>query len=102
MRKIWKNYSLSLTLAFLFLVSWFAQLLLQVPYEGWRDFWISTTENWQSEFLQLFSFVVLTSFLIHRNSHESKDSEEEMHSKIDFLVEQAGKDPYSEEFKYKP
>jgi SNF2 family DNA or RNA helicase len=38
----------------------------------------STLENWQSEFLQLLTFVVLTSFLIHRNSPESKDSDEEM------------------------
>jgi hypothetical protein len=35
-------------------------------------------ENWQSEFLQLLTFVVLTSFLIHRGSHESKDTDEEM------------------------
>jgi hypothetical protein len=28
--------------------------------------------------LQLLTFVVLTSFLIHRNSPESKDSDEEM------------------------
>lgn len=32
----------------------------------------------QSEFLRLLTFVVLTSFLIHRNSHESRDSEDEM------------------------
>jgi SNF2 family DNA or RNA helicase len=42
------------------------------------QFWTSTLENWQSEFLQLLTFVVLTSFLIHRNSPESKDSDEEM------------------------
>ena len=33
-------------------------------------------ENWQSEFLQLLTFVVLTTFLIHRGSHESRDSNE--------------------------
>ena len=33
----------------------------------------STLENWQSEFLQLFSFVVVASVLIHRGSAESKD-----------------------------
>ena len=32
----------------------------------------------QSEFLQLLTFVVLTTFLIHRNSHESRDSDDEM------------------------
>jgi hypothetical protein len=38
----------------------------------------STLENWQSEFLQLFSFVVLASMFIHRGSAESKDSDERM------------------------
>ena len=42
------------------------------------QFWTSTLENWQSEFLQLLTFVVLTTFLIHRNSHESRDSDDEM------------------------
>ena len=32
----------------------------------------------QSEFLRLPTFMVLTTFLIHRNSHESRDSEDEM------------------------
>jgi len=38
----------------------------------------ATMENWQSEFLQLLSMVVLTSFLIHRGSAESKDSNDRM------------------------
>lgn len=29
------------------------------------QFWTTTLENWQSEFLQLLTFVVLTTFLIH-------------------------------------
>ena len=35
----------------------------------------ATFENWQSEFLQLFTFVVLTTFLVHRRSHESPDTD---------------------------
>src|SRR3712207_4419059 len=42
------------------------------------DWGRATFENWQSEFLQLLTFVVLTTFLIHKGSHESKDSDEEM------------------------
>jgi hypothetical protein len=38
----------------------------------------ATFENWQSEFLQLLTFVILTAYLIHRGSHESKDSDDEM------------------------
>jgi hypothetical protein len=35
----------------------------------------STFENWQSEFLQVFIFIVLTTFLVHRMSHESPDTD---------------------------
>src|SRR5262245_54158161 len=35
----------------------------------------STFENWQSEFLQVFAFIVLTTFLVHRHSHESPDTD---------------------------
>jgi hypothetical protein len=42
------------------------------------QFWTSAQGNWRSEFLQLLTFVVLTTFLIHRNSHESRDSEDEL------------------------
>jgi hypothetical protein len=38
----------------------------------------STLENWQSEFLQLFSFVVLAALYIHKGSAESKDGEERL------------------------
>jgi hypothetical protein len=47
------------------------------------QFWESTLENWQSEFLQLFSFVVLASLFIHKGSAESKDSDEQMQKSLD-------------------
>jgi hypothetical protein len=43
-------------------------------------------ENWQSEFLQLFSFVVLAAVFIHHGSAESKDSDDRMEAKIDRIV----------------
>jgi hypothetical protein len=96
MRRLWSSYNLSIVLAALFVLSWIMQ-----TWVGWVDFrstqvahgqnaeifgpsgyvwrWAAATfENWQSEFLQLLTFVVLTSFLIHRGSHESKDSDEEV------------------------
>jgi hypothetical protein len=98
MKRLWRNYSLSITLAGLFFVSWIGQLVTQwftwandqqehnQPLEVgdflWQ-FWTSTLENWQSEFLQLLTFVVLTTFLIHRNSHESRDSDDEMQKSLD-------------------
>ena len=97
MKRLWRNYSLSITLGLLFFLSWFAQLITQ--WFNWANeqqehnqplevgdflwqFWTSTLENWQSEFLQLFTFVVLTSFLIHRNSPESRDSDDEMQQSL--------------------
>lgn len=76
--KLWRDYNLSIVLAALFLVSWAVQLWAQ--WTSGDDVWqmlAATMENWQSEFLQLLTFVVLTSFLIHRGSHESKDGQEE-------------------------
>jgi DNA-binding transcriptional regulator GbsR (MarR family) len=91
-----KNHALSLVLAGLFIGSWLLQSV-----SGWVEFvseqqshgeaaqlfgasgyfwsWMqSTFENWQSEFLQLFAMVVLTAFLVHKASHESRDGQEEI------------------------
>lgn len=97
MKNLWRNYSLSIVLALLFLSSWVGQGLNQwqefvnhqeehnQPAEFndfMPEFWSATFENWQSEFLQLLSFVVLTSFLNHKGSPESKDSDEQMQSTL--------------------
>ena len=93
MATVWRNYGLSITLALLFLFSWGLQTWM-----GWVEFvaeqeeheqqaqpfgedgyfwrWGQATfENWQSEFLQVFTFIVLTTFLVHRKSHESPDTD---------------------------
>lgn len=103
--RLWRNYSLSIVLASLFLISWCLQ-----TWAGWRQFtaeqrahgqvpevfgqsgyfwdWAAATmENWQSEFLQLLAFVILTAYFIHRGSHESKDSDEEMKALLRHLDE---------------
>jgi hypothetical protein len=90
---LWRNYGLSITLAVLFVGAWTLQ-----TWTGWVEFvaqqaamgqaaeafgddgyvwsWAqSTFENWQSEFLQVFIFIVLTTFLVHRKSHESPDTD---------------------------
>ena len=100
MARLWRDYGLSIVLFLLFIVSWIGQTIT-----GWVEFaaeqqahgqaanvfgadgyvWMwaqATLENWQSEFLQLLTFVVLTSFLIHRGSHESKDSTEQMQESL--------------------
>ena len=93
MRRVWHNYGLSITLALLFVFSWTLQTWmgwnefvseqeqLGQPAEPFGDdgyFWRwgqATFENWQSEFLQVFVFIVLTTFLVHRKSHESPDTD---------------------------
>ena len=42
-------------------------------YLGSDAFVEATMENWESEFLQIFAYVVLTAFLYQRGSAESKD-----------------------------
>jgi hypothetical protein len=38
-------------------------------------FWEALTENWESEYLQMAAYVVLTVFLVQKGSSESKDPE---------------------------
>jgi hypothetical protein len=78
----------------LFLSSWIGQAIFQVGFENesWPAFWASTFENWQSEFLQLFTFMVLTSVLVFRGSPESRDSDDELSAKVDELLSQRRED----------
>ena len=96
-----RDYGLTIVLAVLFVVAWLGQLLTQ-----WREFvqeeaahgavatyadfswvfWSRTLENWQSEWLQLLSFVLLTTFLVSKGSHESKDSQDRLEAKVDRIA----------------
>jgi hypothetical protein len=40
-------------------------------------FWEALTENWESEYLQMAAYVILTVFLVQRGSSESKNPEKE-------------------------
>jgi len=112
MKQVWRDYGLSITLIGLLLISWTLQTWM-----GWTEFvseqqqhgqvaqafgpdgyfwrWGQATfENWQSEFLQVFIFVVLTTFLIHRRSHESPDTDhdtEAMLRRIEAKVDSLGR-----------
>jgi hypothetical protein len=46
------------------------------------SFAASALENWQSEFLQLASFVILATYFIHRGSPQSRDGDDEMAADI--------------------
>jgi hypothetical protein len=89
LRWLYEN-SLVLTMASIFLLSWFGQSLNNWRVEnqtlrehgeqavGWRDyvmsadFWERTLQNWQSEFLAVGTMAVFTIYLRQRGSPESK------------------------------
>ena len=52
-----------------------------LSYLGEGHFWEAVFENWESEFLQMAAYVMLTVFLIQKGSSESKDPEK--HEPVD-------------------
>jgi hypothetical protein len=94
MRRLLRENGLSLVLMSLFLLFWIGQSIAghreynteqrdhQQPEVGYAaylrssHFWESTGENWESEFLQIFSYVFLTAFLFQKGSAESKKLDE--------------------------
>ncbi|HEV2763782.1 MAG TPA: DUF6766 family protein [Pyrinomonadaceae bacterium] len=96
MRQFFRNNGLTLVLFFLFFFSFiFGQSAAghreynedqrehgrptvgYVEYLATSHFLEATMENWESEFLQMFAFIVLTSFLYQKGSAESKDPDGE-------------------------
>jgi len=93
-RKFFRNNGLSVVLASLFLTIWSLQavsgwhvhsddrILAGRPALAFGDylqsghFWQATGENWESEFLQMGFYVVLTIFLYQKGSAESKDPDD--------------------------
>jgi hypothetical protein len=89
-RRILRDNGLSLTLVALFLGFWIGQALVGhrqhneeqqrhgrpsitlAEYLKSSEFLEATAENWESEFLQMGAYVVLTCFLFQRGSSESK------------------------------
>ena len=108
MRRTWRDYGLSITLVLLFLASWALQTWMGWVYfvseqeahgqtaqafgpDGYIWTWgQSTFENWQSEFLQVFVFIVLTTFLVHRKSHESPDTDYDTEAALRRIEAQLG------------
>ena len=108
----WSNFSLSIVLCILFFLTWAGQGATQ--WQEYTDdqrqhhesvqvgdfvaqFSQSTLENWQSEFLQLFSFVVLSSILLHVGSAESKDSDDRVEEALARIERKLGNAEHSEE-----
>lgn len=106
--RLWKNFGLSLGFCILFFVTWVGQGITQwqVYTDEQRDhkepvevgdfageFLQSTLENWQSEFLQLFSFTVMAAVLIHKGSAESRDSDDGMQAALKRIEDKLGTSP---------
>ena len=95
-----RDYSLSIAVGTLFIVSfllhtvfaWFQYVAdqedqgSQATLFGLHGFmtyfgeW--TFQNWQSEFLEVLVLIVLTTYLVHKGSPESKDGDEELRRAI--------------------
>ncbi|GAA2010961.1 DUF6766 family protein [Microbacterium ulmi] len=90
MRRFLRDNALSLGFLLIFVVALAAQSVVGLAYEneelaqhgrppiGWTEFVTSSAfvvdvaENWQSEFLQFFLFILATVWLVQRGSPESK------------------------------
>ncbi len=104
-RSVWREFGLGLSLMVLFFATWIAQVIAQwqtytdhqrehgepvTAGDFFTEFGQATLENWQSEFLQLFAFVVLAALFIHKGSAESKDGEEKLEASLRRIEEKLG------------
>jgi hypothetical protein len=90
MRRFFRNNGLSIVLLSLFVLFWAGQSVAGhreynsdqqehgeaevgfLTYLTGSHFWEATAENWESEFFQMFGYVILTAFLYQKGSSESK------------------------------
>jgi hypothetical protein len=108
-----KAYSFGLVTGAFFLVSWLGQFLFQMvvvrndaeehgqPFT-WSDFlpqfFSSTLENWQSEFLQLVWQAAGLALFYFWGSSQSKESDDRLEAKIDALLRDRDIDPIQFEY----
>jgi Domain of unknown function (DUF6766) len=101
MRRVFRENGLSIVLASLFLIFWAGQSAVgyrehnneqrehgqpEVAFGSYlrsAHFWEATAENWESEFLQMFGYVIFTAFLFQKGSSESKDPEKSEPEPVD-------------------
>jgi hypothetical protein len=103
-----KAYSFGIVTAALFLLSWIGQFVFQLITvqqdaaehgqafewaEFFPQFFASTLENWQSEFLQLLWQAAGLTFLFFWGSSQSKESDERLEAKVDALLKERGLNP---------
>jgi succinate dehydrogenase hydrophobic anchor subunit len=113
LRQWWRDYNLSIVVGILFLAAfvlhaifgWWQYVADTVQHGGQPSLWGFdgyviyfgewTFQNWQSEFLEVYLLIVLTVYLHHKGSHESKEGEEEIKAvvhRIERRVEELAKE----------
>jgi hypothetical protein len=106
---LWANYSLSIVLLVLTVVTivghaWFGWMQYAADQAShgeaatlWGDsgYWVYfgewTLQNWQSEFLQTLLMIVFTAWFVHRGSAESKDGQEEIQATLRRIEQRLGR-----------
>jgi hypothetical protein len=104
-RRLWRDYGLSIFVLALFLSSfvlhaifgWLQYAADQKSHNDEATLWGDsgylvyfgewTFQNWQSEFLEVLVLIVATSYLIHKGSPESKDGDDEMKAMLQRIEE---------------
>lgn len=109
-----KAYSFGLVTGLFFVLSWAAQFIFQMMSERneaeqhgqvftWSDFlpqfFSSTFENWQSEFLQLVWQAAGLALFYSWGSSQSREGDDRLEAKVDRLLSEQGIDPA--EFDYR-
>jgi hypothetical protein len=105
LRRLWRDYGLSIFVLGLFLGSfvlhaifgWLQYAADQKSHNDEATLWGDsgyivyfgewTFQNWQSEFLEVFTLIVATTYLIHKGSPESKDGDDEMKAMLQRIEE---------------
>ena len=111
-----KAYSFGIVTGLFFLLSWAGQFIFQMievrndamehgqTFE-WSQFlpqfFSSTLENWQSEFLQLVWQAAGLALFFFWGSSQSKEGDERLEAKIDRLLTERGIDPAEFEYREK-
>jgi hypothetical protein len=100
-RRLWREYSLSIVIGTMFLVSFALHVVFgwwqyaadqaangqQATIFGLDGFVVYfgewTFQNWQSEFLEVLVLITATVYFIHRGSPESRDGDDEMKATLE-------------------
>jgi hypothetical protein len=100
-RRLWRDYSLSIVVATLFITSFVLHGIFgwwqyaadqaangqEATLFGWDGYVIYfgewTFQNWQSEFLEVLLLITATVYLVHKGSPESRDGDDEMKATLE-------------------